>query len=126
MKKTAVIFLSFALSALIYAQQRPNDKALVIQTLRCGTLIQPESGQVQHNVLVTIEGERIKQVQENSQAAAGSKVIDLYDHTCLPGLVDAHTHTLLQGDITAEDYDVQLLKQSAAYRAIAATRSARR
>ena len=126
MKKTVLMFLALALSATLYGQEKPNDKALVIQTLRCGTLINPESGQVQHNAVVVIEGERIKQVQENSQAAPGAKVIDLSDHTCLPGLVDAHTHTLLQGDITAEDYDVQLLKQSAAYRAIAATRSARR
>ncbi len=38
--------------------------------------------------------------------------------TCLPGLIDTHTHVLLQGDITAEDYDAQLLKQSNPYRAI--------
>ena len=39
-------------------------------------------------------------------------------------MIDAHTHVLLQGDITAEDYDQQLLKQSVAYRTILATRSA--
>ncbi len=33
-------------------------------------------------------------------------------------MIDTHTHVLLQGDITAEDYDVQLLKQSNPYRAI--------
>jgi imidazolonepropionase-like amidohydrolase len=126
MNKAALIFIALAPFAVLSAQERPADQTLLIQALRCGTLIQPESGQVQHNVLVIIEGERIKQVQENSRAAAGAKVIDLSDRTCLPGLIDAHTHTLLQGDITAEDYDVQLLKQSAAYRAIAATRSAKR
>jgi imidazolonepropionase-like amidohydrolase len=41
-------------------------------------------------------------------------------------LIDTHTHVLLQGDITAEDYDAQLLKQSTAYRAIQATQSARK
>src|SRR5262249_25890014 len=51
---------------------------------------------------------------------------DLSSSTCLPGLIDTHTHVLLQGDITAEDYDQQLLKQSTAYRAILATQSARR
>jgi imidazolonepropionase-like amidohydrolase len=126
MNKAALIFIALAPFAVLSAQERPADQTLLIQALRCGTLIQPESGQVQHNVVVIIEGERIKQVQENSRAAAGAKVIDLSDRTCLPGLIDAHTHTLLQGDITAEDYDVQLLKQSAAYRAIAATRSAKR
>jgi imidazolonepropionase-like amidohydrolase len=43
----------------------------------------------------------------------------------MPGLVDAHTHVLLNGDITAEDYDAQLLKESIPYRAILAARNAR-
>src|SRR5207244_11716862 len=44
----------------------------------------------------------------------------------LPGLIDTHTHVLLNGDITAADYDVQLLKQSPEYRTILATVNARR
>ena len=88
--------------------------------------MQPETGKVQRNVLITIQGERIQQVQENAQPPADGQVIDLSDHTCLPGLIDTHTHTLLQGDITAADYDEQLLKQSTAYRAILGTRSVRR
>ena len=43
-----------------------------------------------------------------------------------PGLIDTHTHVLLQGDITAADYDEQLLKQSPEYRTILATVNARR
>jgi imidazolonepropionase-like amidohydrolase len=77
-------------------------------------------------VLVIVEGDRIRDVREGGAAPAGAQVIDLSDRTCLPGLVDTHTHVLLQGDITAEDYDQQLLKQSMAYRAILGTRSVRR
>ncbi len=127
MKKLA-LFLAVSVPAFFaFGQDRPvSNSRPVISVVRCGALIQPESGQVQHNVLITVEGEHIRQVQENAKPAPDSRLIDLSDHTCLPGLIDAHTHTLLQGDITAEDYDVQLLKQSAAFRAIAATRSARR
>jgi imidazolonepropionase-like amidohydrolase len=43
----------------------------------------------------------------------------------MPGFSDCHTHVLLQGDITAEDYDEQLLKESIPYRTIRATVAAR-
>ena len=81
---------------------------------------------MRHNVLITIQGDRIKDVRENAQAPAGAPMVDLSGQTCLPGLMDTHTHTLLQGDITTADYDVQLLKESTAYRAILGTRSVRR
>ncbi len=98
--------------------------------LRCGSLVDVRSGQVRRNVLVFIDGNKITELREWLPAAkgegwgaslgtaVGTQFVDLSTMTCLPGLIDTHTHVLLQGDITAEDYDVQLLKQSNPYRAI--------
>ena len=127
MKQIATLATCLFLITLAIAQE-PTQSAKPPETVyvRCGSLIQPESGKVQHNVLITIQGDRIQQVQEGATAPSNGNAIDLSGHTCLPGLIDTHTHTLLQGDITAADYDEQLLKESTAYRAILGTRSVRR
>src|SRR5215831_4340817 len=123
--KRASIVVAAVLVSWAVAQDPPKPQATT-RAVRCGSLLRVENGQLQRNVLITIQGERITEVKENAAPPPGAQVIDLSDHTCLPGLIDTHTHVLLQGDITAADYDEQLLKQSVAYRAILATRSVRR
>jgi imidazolonepropionase-like amidohydrolase len=81
-----------------------------------------KSDAIRKNVDVIVTGEKITGVGPAGTAAAAITI----PGTCLPGLIDAHTHVLLQGDITAEDYDVQLLKYSTPYRTILGTQSARK
>jgi imidazolonepropionase-like amidohydrolase len=125
MKTASIVFVALCLAALSVCQEAAKPSVPATHTLHCGTLIQPADGHVQHDVWITIEGDRIKDVRENAGGASGAETIDLSDHACLPGLIDAHTHVLLQGDITAADYDEQLLKQSVPYRTLVATRSVR-
>ena len=86
--------------------------------IRAGKLIDVRNGRVLTGQSILIDGERIKAVGANIETPAGARVIDLGKSTVLPGLIDNHTHVLLHGDMTAADYDVQLLKESIPYRAI--------
>lgn len=93
--------------------------------LRCGTLIDTHTSRAIPNAVVLVEGERISAAAPGYVIPAGMETIDLSKRTCLPGLIDNHTHVLLQGDVTAEDYDQQLLLESIPYRAIRATAAVR-
>jgi imidazolonepropionase-like amidohydrolase len=93
--------------------------------VRAGHLIDGKNDRVLDNAMIVIEGDTIVSVAAGGNAPAGVEVLDLSQYTVLPGFIDAHTHVLLNGDITAEDYDVQLLKQSIPYRAILGARNAR-
>ena len=93
--------------------------------IRAGRLIDGKSDTPIVNALIVIEGDKIVSVTAGGTPPAGVEVIDLSKATVLPGFADTHTHVLLQGDITSEDYDAQLLKQSIPYRAILGARNAR-
>jgi imidazolonepropionase-like amidohydrolase len=99
---------------------RPKQLAI-----RAGRLIDGRSDRAIDNVLILVEGEKIVAVTPGGAVPWGVETIDLSKSTVLPGLIDLHTHVLLNGDITAEDYDKQLLKDSIPYRAILAARNAR-
>src|SRR3954463_2032349 len=94
-----------------------------ITVLRAARMIDGKSDAVIAPAVIVIRGNHIEAAGSNIAVPANAKVIDLGDATLLPGLIDTHTHILLQGDITAEDYDAQLFKESLAYRALRASRA---
>ncbi|HYC80715.1 MAG TPA: amidohydrolase family protein, partial [Solirubrobacterales bacterium] len=67
-----------------------------VTALRCGRLLDPASGRVTQNAVVLVNGDRIERVGPAVEIPEGSQVIDLSRSTCLPGLIDSHTHVLLQ------------------------------
>ena len=82
------------------AAQSPSPTTLV----KAGRLLDPRSGNVRSPAAVLIEKDKIKEVGEPSRVQAnvpaGVNMIDLGTATLLPGLIDSHTH-LLMDDIVA-------------------------
>jgi len=110
------------------AQPKSNAANEKITAIRAANLIDGTAGQVRHNVLIVIKGNRIESVADGGAPPAGATVINLpASVTVLPGLIDTHTHIFLQGeDPKVESYDDQLLKHPSSYRAARAAVSARR
>ena len=119
MRRILAFVLPSLLIPILAVAQAPHRTAI-----RAGKLIDGKSDQPMENALILIEGDKIVSVTAGGSAPAGAEVIDLSKATVLPGFIDTHTHVLLQGDVTAAEYDEQLLKQSIPYRAILAARNA--
>src|SRR5213595_1681973 len=97
MKQIRIFLL---LAALIFAAgQLTAESSAPVTLVRAGRLLHPRSGNVLSPAAVLIEEGKIKEVGSPSQvqghAPAGVKTIDLGTVTLLPGLIDSHTHLLV-------------------------------
>jgi imidazolonepropionase-like amidohydrolase len=121
----AVVFLVGGVAARGQGQNAKKEAPPKRIAIRAGRLIDGKSDSAIQNTVIVIEGDKIVSVAAGGAVPAGVETIDLSHATVMPGFADVHTHVVLNGDITAEDYDAQLLKQSIPYRAILGARNAK-
>lgn len=113
------IFLG-ALSTLLVsaAGAAPDSPPIAVKAAR---LLDVRSGRYVERPVVVVRNALVESV--GREVPAGARVIDVGDRTLLPGLIDAHTHVLLQGDATQAEYEHQILKEYPAHRVARAVRA---
>ncbi len=89
--------------------------------VKAARLLDVKTGAYVANPVVVVKGGIVESV--GTRVPPGAQVIDLGDRTLLPGLIDAHTHILLQGDATAPEYTEQILQEYPAHRVARAVRA---
>lgn len=106
-----ILFVLIGLSCILLGQQ-PQASVSV----HCGSLLNPETGTVAHDVFVVTEGHTVKQVIPGSEAGelpSSAMKVDLAQGFCLPGLIDVHDHlTADPSDSGYESLGVSIPRQA--------------
>jgi imidazolonepropionase-like amidohydrolase len=100
MKTLAGLCLALILHTVSFAQNATQTPSPAPKTtyILAGRLFDATTDKIRENVLITVEGDRIKSVASGAQAPSGANVIDLSHATVLPGLIDCHTHLSSRAD----------------------------
>lgn len=115
------LLLLSSLRGLSVAQAPPQTATQRAIVLHAARLLDVKGGRVVKPGEVLVQGERIVEVGPSVTHPAGAEMIDLGDHTLMPGLIDAHVHLFLHPG--AED--LQTVQESVSQRTIRALLAAR-
>ena len=88
---------AFLVLFLVGCQKAPEPVATEL-AIRCGSLIDGVADTPLGGHLVIVQNGRISSVEATGEVPADMQVLDLSEYTCLPGLIDTHTHIALNHD----------------------------
>ena len=118
--KRSILICALSILAAVASQAQTT-------AIRAGKLVDPETGKVESNQIILVEGRDIKAVGSNVTIPSGATVVDLSKFTVMPGMMDAHAHLCMntQHKRHAGDYYFTTLLDSNAKRAIQGAVNAR-
>ncbi len=90
--------------------------------IQCGQLLDVIEKQTLTDQQILVEDDMITAIAPRVDAPDDARVIDLGDHTCMPGLMDMHIHLFI--DATGRTLDESAPTQSSAYNALMGLRNA--
>ena len=96
--------LSGASATVALADDAPAAAPAGVTAIHCGHFLDVVAGKLLGETTIVIDGKRVREVTAGSSAPAGAAQLDLTKLTCLPGLIDSHTHLSSQfGPTTYQD-----------------------
>jgi imidazolonepropionase-like amidohydrolase len=116
------VFMAAILWSTDASGRQPAAPAATV--LKPAAILDPQSGQLTRGATLVVRGDRIEAVGPSVPPPAGARVIELAGLTLLPGLIDAHTHVLLQPE--DEDWPPPVVYKTQSFRTIQGVAAARK
>src|SRR5215218_8290689 len=97
--RRVLLSLALALAGLLTGARAQSAPASDVTAVRAGHMLDVESGRLVEDAVILISNGRVTGAGPGLPVPPGAQVIDLgRGATLLPGLIDAHTHLLLDLD----------------------------